>query len=281
MHRRRFLCHAYALVTASLLGWPCPPRAIARAEGPASGSRSPVQPGIALIIDDIGYSYRRADLFLSLNLPLTFSVLPQLPKSGNLARTIQEQGHEIMLHQPMEPVNRRLDPGPGALFVEDSADRIVDTMEANIDALTLAAGVNNHMGSRFTACSGKIEPALEVIKAHGLYFVDSVTSQRSVAHRTARQMGLSAGYNRYFIDPVIRESFIYSRLVQLETAALSKGQVIGIGHPHPSTARALARFARSPATVGPRWAYVSEIMGSAPAPREPTLNSNWFYKTAI
>lgn len=301
MNRRRFLIHAWALVMGSAVGWRWPGTAGAASLKPTPGDRGGQ---IALIIDDIGYSRTRTAAFLALKLPLTFSILPQLPKSTSLARIIQREGREIMLHQPMEPNNRHLDPGPGALYVQDPAERISRTIESNLEANSRAAGVNNHMGSRFTCRAGKIEAALEVVKHWGLYFVDSLTSPRSVAHHTARRMGLNTGCNRYFIDPVIRESMIYSQLVRLESAARRHGQAIGIGHPHLATARALARFSRSPGTGGRHWVSVSTIFngpdglapetnvsdpgtpetGTTPQPppvKPPADDSVRFYKTVI
>ena len=283
MHRRRFLRHAWSLVLGTLVAWRGPwPDPAKAGKGKTSGRERAV-PRLAVIIDDIGYSYRRAEAFLHLKLPLTYSILPQLPKSPRLARTIRDRGHEIMLHQPMEPFDRRLDPGPGALFVDDPVKRIVRTLEGNLVTNLYAVGVNNHMGSRFTSCSGKIASALEVVKSRGLYFVDSVTSRRSVAHQTACQMGISAGYNRFFLDSELREPLIYHRLFQLENAALQHGYAIGIGHPHAATARALGRFARTHGSDPLRWVYVSEIFKPSSSGRTPgpKPNSGWFFKHAI
>lgn len=312
MHRRRFLAHAWALILGTTVGWQFPAPAAANKRRTPKNRKEPYQ--LALIIDDIGYSQQRANRFLALDLPLTFSILPQLPNSTNLARTIQGHNHEIMLHQPMEPFNRRLDPGPGAIYVKDPAQRITRTLLDNLNTNPLAIGVNNHMGSRFTANSGKIEAALKVIKDQGLYFVDSVTSPRSVAHQTACNLGLSSSYNRFFIDLVVRESSIYNSLVRLEGSARKHGYAIGIGHPHPATARALGRFARTHAAKEYRWAYVSDIIRSPadqrpkspavenrfprkpakaaqpalkkpqpkiPVHKKPAHNYNWFYKNAI
>ena len=96
-------------------------------QGPEKGS--PFQPCIALIIDDIGVAYCYARPFLELGIPITFAVLPRLQKTHSLALEIHNQGHEIMLHQPMEPFQSDIDPGPGALYVGDGLDRIVETME--------------------------------------------------------------------------------------------------------------------------------------------------------
>jgi len=62
-------------------------------------------PKIALIIDDIGYNRSLAWQFVELNEILTFSILPQVSYSRELAFELNVQGYEVMLHQPMEPYN--------------------------------------------------------------------------------------------------------------------------------------------------------------------------------
>ena len=120
---------------------------------------------MALIIDDIGHSRARARQFLDLDIALTFSILPHLPFSGELACEMHRTGYEVMLHQPMEPYNKAHDPGPGALYVGDGSRRIAAVMEANINTLPQVVGVNNHMGSRFTE-SGDDISAAEAIATH-------------------------------------------------------------------------------------------------------------------
>jgi len=69
-----------------------------------------------------------------------------------------------MLHQPMQPYNSSLDPGPGALYEGDNSSRIIEIIEENISEVPLTIGVNNHMGSRFTECQREIYETLRVIK---------------------------------------------------------------------------------------------------------------------
>ncbi len=78
-----------------------------------------------MIIDDIGYSISRARAFLSLNMPMTFSILPQLRHSNRLADEITGKGHEVMLHQPMEPYCNEIHPGAGSRlhFIRKSQNR--------------------------------------------------------------------------------------------------------------------------------------------------------------
>ncbi len=211
------------------------------ASEPAQGQTAEF-PQIALIIDDIGHSRSLADQFVSLQTTLTFSVLPQLAYSRRLAQDLHHQGYEVMLHQPMEPLDDCCDPGPGAVFVGDNANQIESIIQSNIREIPFAKGVNNHMGSRFTASSYEIAAALKVIRSRNLFFIDSITSNRSLAHATAKQYRIPTAYRNVFLDNIREESAILVRLNQLRKHALRHGRAIGIGHPFPETARAIGRF---------------------------------------
>jgi polysaccharide deacetylase 2 family uncharacterized protein YibQ len=233
MERREFLIKSASFLLGTLVGLDGLAKAFAA---------SP--PRIALIIDDIGHSLCRARHFLELGIPITYAILPRLPHSHDLAHEIHEQGHEIMLHQPMEPSDRYLNPGPGALYVGDEARRIVRIMEENIEDVPFARGVNNHMGSRFTASEREVHQALGVVKENGLFFVDSLTTHRSVAFETARRLHMPAAFRNIFLDNDREEESVFSRLQGLKAHAFKYGQAIGIGHPHTETARAIGHFVK-------------------------------------
>ena len=251
MGRRDFLRKTPPLLLGSLMGMCALSKAFA------------FQPRIALIVDDIGYSRHLAAPFLDLPIDITFSILPKLPKSRALAHEIHERGQQIMLHQPMEPYNRYLDPGPGALFVGDGNDKITNILEENISRLPHAVGVNNHMGSRFTASSREISEALRVVKKRNLLFVDSVTSSSSKAYKTAKNLHLAAGYRNIFLDNIPCASSIYRQLKRLKRHALQFGRGIGIGHPHPETAEAIRHFAKDLEGSGISFVHVSRLIRSA------------------
>ena len=210
----------------------------------SANAPKPSSPQLALIIDDIGHSRSLANQFVALKATLTFSVLPHLAYSRQLGKELHYQGYEVMLHQPMEPLDNCCDPGPGAVFVGDNALKIETTIQSNIRAVPFATGVNNHMGSRFTASSYEIATALKVIRSRKLFFIDSITSNRSLAHATARQYRIPTAYRNVFLDNVRKESAILARLNQLHMHAIRHGRAIGIGHPFPETARAIGRFAK-------------------------------------
>jgi len=239
MDRRNFLLKSTSFLVGSLFGLNAFSRALASEE---PENRFPFQPRIALIIDDIGVAFCHARPFLELGVPMTFAVLPRLRKTHDLAVRIHSQGHEIMLHQPMEPAQSAFDPGPGALYVGDGVKRIAETMEENISRVPFAVGVNNHMGSRFTACQREMSEVLEVIKGKDLFFVDSLTTNRSKGYRTAKTLHITTARRDIFLDNRLEESAILSQLHKLKRIALRHGRAIGIGHPFPETARALKVF---------------------------------------
>jgi polysaccharide deacetylase 2 family uncharacterized protein YibQ len=225
-----------------------------------SRSQSHQTPKIALIVDDIGYNRSLAWQFVELNESITFSILPQVSYSRELAFELNDKGYEVMLHQPMEPYNNGCDPGPGALFVGDNAQRIEKTLQTNIRSIPFAKGVNNHMGSKFTASPNEIGNALKVIRSRGMFFVDSYTSNRSLAHATARRYHMPTAHRNVFLDNVRQESAIMSQLVHLQKHAMLYGRAIGIGHPFPETARAIGRFSKRLKQSNVSLVPVSEIL---------------------
>jgi len=235
MDRRGFLLKSSTVFAGSILGLSSFSKVFA-ADRPA------VSPKIALIIDDIGSSQSRLRRFLEIGVPMTFAVLPRLAKSPILAEEIHAQGHEIMLHQPMEPFNPSLDPGPGAVYVGDAPNKIASIIGENISDVPFVTGINNHMGSRFTSCQKEMEEALIVIKRQGLFFVDSLTTNRSMAYETAKRLHIATACRNIFLDNDPQESVILSQLNKLKALAKRSGYAIGIGHPYLETARAIDSF---------------------------------------
>lgn len=259
MNRREFLARTAFFLLGSLLKVNRLPEAQAFE---ALDTDFDAEPSISLIIDDIGMNLSGARWFLDLGIPITFAVLPRLCKSEEAARLVHDAGHEIMLHQPMEPEDRHQDPGPGALFVGYGSNKIARIMEENISLIPFAVGVNNHMGSRFTRFEGEVFETLQVVKEKGLFFVDSLTTGRSKAYETARNLNMPAASRNVFLDNVLEESAIIHQLCLLKKRALKQGHAVGIGHPFPETARAIRAFLKEPEDPGFAWVYVSRLIES-------------------
>jgi polysaccharide deacetylase 2 family uncharacterized protein YibQ len=251
MDRREFLIKTASFFLASTLGSNLFSKAIAS------------EPSLAMIIDDIGPSVSRAMLFSDLGIPMTFAVLPRFPRSENLALEFRDSGHEIMLHQPMEPRDPEIDPGPGALYVGDSPEKILRVMEENISSLPFASGVNNHMGSRFTAYQEQMHQTLQIVKERGLFFIDSLTSNDSKGYKTAQLLHMPAACRNVFLDNILEVSAILRQLHQLARCSLKYGHGIGIGHPFPETATAIGLFLKEFKNSGINFVRVSELVTSA------------------
>jgi polysaccharide deacetylase 2 family uncharacterized protein YibQ len=260
MNRRDFLSRTTVFLLGSFLGFN--PFSKSQASENKDNSSSP-QPRISLIIDDIGANLSHAMPFLDLGIPMTFAVLPHLAKSQEAAEIIHADGHEIMLHQPMEPIDHYLDPGPGALYVGYGSNKITRIMEENISQIPFAIGVNNHMGSRFTAYQEEVLEALQVVKERGLFFVDSLTTNRSMAYKTARNLHMPAAERDFFLDNVLEERAILRQLYGLKRYSLRHGHAVGIGHPFRETASAIQTFLMDNKESGITWVHISPLIKSA------------------
>jgi polysaccharide deacetylase 2 family uncharacterized protein YibQ len=200
------------------------------------------RPEIAIIIDDVGYNFSRVLPFLELGVPITFSILPRLMYSRRSAEKVHAEGHEIMLHQPMEPYSHLIDPGPGALYLSQGTKEMYKIIDENISSFPFSAGVNNHMGSRFTESREKVADTLKSFRERNFFFIDSITTHNSVAFNTARELNMTTAFRNVFIDNQWDKQYICLQLLKLKKHALKYGHAIGIGHPRPETVSALEEF---------------------------------------
>jgi hypothetical protein len=214
-------------------------------EPPVSASPA-ATPKIAIIIDDLGYDKYLAGEFIHLDLPLTLAILPLAPYTHVIAHRAQQGGREVMLHLPMEP--RRyphINPGDGVLLVSMEKDTIREVLERDLGEIPFVAGVNNHMGSRFTENKEKMTVVLEELKGRGLYFIDSKTSRRSVAFDLAKQMELRTASRDVFLDNDLSEAALKIQMDRLLALARQRGRAICIAHPHKETLWFLKRLQAS------------------------------------
>jgi len=221
-------------------------------------------PVIALIIDDIGYSRSTVKRFLDIGIPMTFSILPALNKSNELAHLIHTEKHESMLHQPMEPFNQNIDPGPGALYLNDSESKIDRIINENLSSVPFITGINNHMGSKFTSQEKAMGATIRSINNRHLFFVDSLTAHSSVAFQTARKLNVPTVCRNIFLDNHPDVNAVYAQLCKLKRIALKKRYAVGIGHPFRATAKAIDRFSGRPENAGISFVHISRILFPQP-----------------
>ena len=200
-------------------------------------------PKVGIIIDDLGYDRSLASAFIELDLPLTFSILPFAPHTRLIAQKARKQGREIMLHLPLEPIRYpATNPGDGVLLVSMDREMILEVLDRDLSQIPFVAGVNNHMGSRFTESEEKMMIVLAELKRRDLYFIDSRTTADSVAFKVARKIALRTAGRDIFLDNSLSENALKIQMERLLSLARHRGCAIGIGHPHKETLDLLKRY---------------------------------------
>ena len=200
-------------------------------------------PKIGIIIDDLGYNRSIAESFLTLDLPLAFSVLPFAPNTELVARKAHKEGREIMLHLPMEPISYpAINAGEGVLLESMDNSTILEVLKRDLNQVPFIVGANNHMGSKFTENEKKMTIVLTELKRRSFYFVDSRTTGGSVAFDAAKKIGLPAASRDVFLDNHLSESALKIQMERLLGLARHKGWAIGIGHPHKETIELLKGY---------------------------------------
>ena len=221
----------------------------------------PKGPGqVAIIIDDMGSSMKELQAFLSIDLPITFSVIPSLAHAKEVSEGAHKAGAEVMVHMPMEPEGYPKQPLEKiGLLLKMENEEIQQRLTGYFRTVPYAVGANNHMGSRFTQNAEKMDVVLKVLKGKGLFFVDSKTSPASVGYDRARALGLVCGARQVFLDNVQDEVAITAQLAQAAAIARKKGSAIAICHPHPATIRALQQAMPELAKSGITFVYASAL----------------------
>lgn len=200
------------------------------------------KPRLALIIDDLGYEREIAQKIIEFDFPVALSILPFLEYSKEVAEEGKKNNQEIMLHLPMEANDSNSNPGTGAIKIGMLEEEIRQAVRGAIFNFPYVIGVNNHMGSRVTEEREIMEIVLQEIKRYNLFFVDSVTTQGSVAYKVAQEMGVKTAARSVFLDNENDLDYIKGQLWEARRIALENGEAIAIGHSRINTYYTLSRF---------------------------------------
>lgn len=215
----------------------------------------------AIIIDDLGQDLEAAHKLMQLPYPLTFSVLPYLRYSKETAQEAHRIGREVMLHLPMEPVpGSGADPGQGAIRIGMSAVNVEETVDSDFRSVPFAEGTNNHMGSRATADSRLMAEVMEELRKRHAYFIDSRTTASSTALDAARAQDVPTFFRSVFLDDEETVAYTLGQLEQFQKIIEARGVGIAIGHPHPTTIAALARFLPQFSNSNIQLVYASQVV---------------------
>ncbi len=213
------------LITLLLTPWWCAAETAAAGEAPVR---------IALIIDDMGNRKAAGEQALALPGNITYSFLPHTPYAHKQAIRAHELKREIMLHLPMESaLGNPL--GAGALTQSMPREEFLAVLKRDLDSLPYVAGVNNHMGSLLTRDPTAMRWLMGSLREADLFFVDSRTTDATVAERVAQEHLVASARRHVFLDYIQEREIVREQLAALVATARREGSAIGIGHPHPET----------------------------------------------
>lgn len=203
----------------------------------------PLMMRVAIIIDDLGQNMAAVHELTGMHSAITFSIMPRLHCSQQTADVAHRSGEEVMLHIPMQPIQDQApDISKDELRVGMRIRKVSEIINNDLASVPFAAGVNNHMGSRATADIDLMKEVMSVLAARHLYFIDSVTTNHSVALSVARHFGVSSFYRSVFLDDLRTVSYTLGQFRTLCRVVERKGSAVAIGHPYPTTIKALRQF---------------------------------------
>jgi len=201
------------------------------------------KPRVALIIDDVGWNREIVGEIEKINQPFTLAILPKAQYSREIFDTLKKNlVFDTIIHIPLEPELPAQSFDKGLLRTDMDIGEIRKEFESDIEYYyPHVKGINNHMGSRFTADEEKMRILLEEVKRRNLFFVDSVTSTKSCGYTLAKEMGVKTARRNVFIDNQPDHQYIEKQIWELVENARKEGSAIGIGHARKDTVEVLKK----------------------------------------
>ena len=212
---------------------------------------------IAIVINDFADDPITAH-FCAIPQTLTFSILPRASQARALVERVHANGHEVLVHLPMEPQGEA-SIGANAILVGLDDEEIRRRVRRALQKVPHARGINNHMGSKATTDERVMGLVLSELKERNLLFLGSRTTASSVAYQLAVDMDLRVFNRDLFIDEIADAPTIQEKLWELAAIAVRAGQAIGVGHNRKETLIALSAALPQLEQRGFRFVPVSQL----------------------
>ncbi len=232
-----------------------------------TASNTPLIP-ISIIIDDLGDLHQKGLRAVHLPGKVTYAFLPHTPYSKLLARTAHHLGKEVMVHMPMESMGN-LQLGRGGLTLRMTRQEFTQTLKTGIATVPHASGLNNHMGSLLTRHPGHMQWLMTTLKEMGpFYFIDSRTTNQTVALQLARENQIPARQRDIFLDDDASPAAVAEQFKRLIKQAKKNGSAVAIGHPYDATLTLLEEQLPRLETLGLKLVPISELLNIRKAPEQ-------------
>lgn len=221
------------------------------------------KPKICIIIDDGGYQKGEAlKALYGFKVPVTVSIIPDVEFSKSLAEEFPDHGVEVMCHMPMEGHEKGMVGGNYKELLKKGmgADQAESEVEKALENLPHCRGLNNHMGSVATEDPGLMSDVCDILKAHGLFIIDSRTTAKSMMEKEAQKIGVPVAKRNVFLDNVETPQAILEQLDLTAAYAKKHGLAVAIGHFKPLTLKTLESAIPKLKDKGFQFVYASEVV---------------------
>ena len=222
-----------------------------------------IHPAISIIIDDIGYTYERDKRAILLPGAVSYAFLPHTPDAVHFANLAHALHKDVLLHQPMQPIDASEDEylGPGALTVDMDRETFLRVLHDNLNSIPWVVGINNHMGSLLTQHPGDMGWLMQALsKRNDLFFIDSFTTKTSVVQQIANENWVLNMRRDVFLDDQRDAIHIRRQLTHLLHTADRNGLALAIAHPYPETLQVLEQMLPTLKEKGYRLVPVSQLI---------------------
>lgn len=212
-------------------------------------------PKLAIIMDDISTNAQANEL-KKLSIKVTPSIFPpekEHPKSAWLAKEFSV----YMVHLPLQALNYTNEKA-NTLHAGDSKEKISQRIKDIKKDFKGVKYINNHTGSGFTSDFKSTLALLDELKNSEIYFIDSLTTNKSTVLDASKKLGLKYAYRDVFLDNEQNVSKILKMINNAVAVAKKDGVAIAICHPYKSTFEAL-KIAQKDAFKGVEVVYVDKI----------------------
>lgn len=213
------------------------------------------EPKLAIIMDDISTNAQVREL-KKLSIKVTPSIFPpekEHPKSAELAKEFSV----YMVHLPLQALNYTNEKA-NTLRTGDSKEKISQRIKDIKKDFKGVKYINNHTGSGFTSDFKSTLALLAELKNSEIYFIDSLTTNKSTVLDASKKLGLKYAYRAVFLDNEQNVSKILKMINKAVAVAKKDGVAIAICHPYKSTFEAL-KIAQKDAFKGVEVVYVDKI----------------------
>ena len=212
-------------------------------------------PKLAIIMDDISTNAHVSEL-KKLSIKVTPSIFPpekEHPKTAELAKEFSV----YMVHLPLQALNYTNEKA-NTLHAGDSKEKISQRIKDIKNDFKGVKYINNHTGSGFTSDFKSTLALLDELKNSEIYFIDSLTTNKSTVLDASKKLGLKYAYRDVFLDNEQNVSKILKMINNAVAVAKKDGVAIAICHPYKSTFEAL-KIAQKDAFKGVEVVYVDKI----------------------